>query len=166
MIYLDPCLDIDIVQYNRSGGCRSYYACEYGISIPQCCDKGFRFNGRRCIPDATCYDPCSTPFDIEQQMRYQRKYILRIVVLSNQYKYYLHVLSKFIFIRINLESSRKSVDSVMYWVVYSQYTQYSWHVINHTEDTFLIFVLINLLWSIYPCFFCHFRLEGNSFEWC
>ncbi|XP_052074657.1 serine-rich adhesin for platelets-like [Mytilus californianus] len=69
--YDDPCLDIDMVQYNRTGGCRSYYRCDYGISVPQCCEKGFRYDSYGCVPDPTCRDPCMTPYDLENRMRFQ-----------------------------------------------------------------------------------------------
>ncbi|CAG2189235.1 unnamed protein product [Mytilus edulis] len=69
--YDDPCLDIDMVQYNRTGGCRSYYRCDYGISVPMCCEKGYRYNNYGCVPDPTCRDPCLTPYDIENRMRFQ-----------------------------------------------------------------------------------------------
>ncbi|XP_076107344.1 uncharacterized protein LOC143075688 [Mytilus galloprovincialis] len=69
--YDDPCLDIDMVQYNRTGGCRSYFRCDYGISVPMCCEKGYRYNNYGCVPDPTCRDPCLTPYDIENRMRFQ-----------------------------------------------------------------------------------------------
>ncbi|XP_063396159.1 mucin-2-like isoform X2 [Mytilus trossulus] len=69
--YDDPCLDIDMVQYNRTGGCRSYYRCDYGISVPMCCEKGYRYNNYGCVPDPTCRDNCLTPYDIENRMRFQ-----------------------------------------------------------------------------------------------
>lgn len=60
-----------MVQYNRTGGCRSYFRCDYGISVPMCCEKGYRYNNYGCVPDPTCRDPCLTPYDIENRMRFQ-----------------------------------------------------------------------------------------------
>jgi hypothetical protein len=67
--FSDPCLGIDVLHYNRSG-CRSFYSCEFGISVPECCDKGFRYDGIKCVEDATCLDPCMTPYELENQLRY------------------------------------------------------------------------------------------------
>ncbi|KAK3084037.1 hypothetical protein FSP39_007119, partial [Pinctada imbricata] len=68
--YDDPCLNFGVYTYNRTGGCASFYTCEYGISVPTCCKKGFRFDGVDCIPDPTCTDRCVTPTELENRLRY------------------------------------------------------------------------------------------------
>lgn len=68
---LDHCLNLGVDAYKRSGGCRSYFSCEYGVSVPTCCKKGFRFDGKACVKDSSCNDICVTPNDLKRKLSQQ-----------------------------------------------------------------------------------------------
>lgn len=82
------------MQYNRTGGCRSYYSCEYGVSVPMCCEIGSRYDGTMCVQDHTCYEPCSTPYDIETQLNRQCKFELANLIAYMIF-FLLQVISEF-----------------------------------------------------------------------
>ena len=69
----DHCLNLGVYAYKRSGGCRSYYSCDVGVSVPTCCKKGFRFDGQTCVQDSSCNDPCQTPEDLKRRLSQQSK---------------------------------------------------------------------------------------------
>jgi hypothetical protein len=49
---------LDKYQYASKRTCRSYWECQGGISVSQCCPWGYSYlDGRGCIEDSTCEIP-------------------------------------------------------------------------------------------------------------